>query len=208
MSAYRSVSIAAVLGVLAAGNAGAATLGDARVGFSAERVLVIDGHDYVGRMWNMPGKQRHEQDLKGLKPVFILRADTALAEIVLPSLHTVVQLPFPPELAVLSSPDLTRTPTGTETVNGIATTKYAIDQSVEAGHAAGALWLSADGIPMKLDGSFTPKHGKPTSLHWELRHLKIGPQPASLFEAPAAFSKLPPEAVVPLLGLGQKHPAG
>jgi hypothetical protein len=33
----------------------AETLGDARVGFSAERVLIIDGQSYVGRMWHMPG---------------------------------------------------------------------------------------------------------------------------------------------------------
>jgi hypothetical protein len=40
-----------------------------------------------------------------------------------------------------------------------------------------------------------------TKLHWELNHVQLGPQPASLFEAPKGFSKLPAEAVAPLLGL-------
>jgi hypothetical protein len=46
------------------------TLGDARVGFSAERILVLDGRRYVGRMWHMPGEQRHEQELPAISPVF------------------------------------------------------------------------------------------------------------------------------------------
>ena len=45
----------------------AETLGDARVGFSAERVLVIDGQNYSGKMWHMPGEQRHEQALSALR---------------------------------------------------------------------------------------------------------------------------------------------
>jgi len=32
----------------------------------------------------------------------------------------------------------------------------------------------------------------------------MGPQPASLFEAPRDFTKLPPEAIAPLLGLKLK----
>jgi ribosomal 50S subunit-recycling heat shock protein len=72
------------------------------------------------------------------------------------------------------------------------------------GHATGTLWLSRDGIPMKLAGSFTGQKGKVSNLRWELSHVKIGPQPASLFEAPHGYSKLPPEAVAPLLGLKLK----
>src|SRR5438874_6712989 len=67
---------------LIAAPASAETLGDARVGFSAERVLVIDGQSYVGRMWHMPGEQRHEQDLPALKPIFILHAGSAIGDII------------------------------------------------------------------------------------------------------------------------------
>jgi hypothetical protein len=57
---------------------------------------------------------------------------------------------------------------------------------------------------MRLAGSFTAANGKVSTLRWELRHVKIGPQPAALFEAPQGFSKLPPEAIAPLLGLRLK----
>jgi phospholipase C len=59
----------------------------------------------------------------------------------------------------------------------------------------------ADGIPMRCDGSYTNKKGKASTVHWELRHVQIGVQNASLFEVPADYSKLPAEAAATLFGL-------
>src|SRR5260370_4431626 len=87
------------------GGAPAQTLGDARIGFSAERVLVLNGRTYVGRMWHMPGEQRHEQDLPGIKPIFLLRADSTLGDVRLPQLHTVIEFCLPHATRVLTSPD-------------------------------------------------------------------------------------------------------
>ena len=187
--------------LLAAGTASAATLGDPQVGFAADRTLILDGHRYLGRMWTMPGKERHEQDIHAFRPIFLLYANSPLAEIVLPQLKTIVQFALPPELRLLADPALTKHPVGGETVNGIATIKYAIDKRVPEGHATGTLWLSKTGIPMKLVGSFARLNGKVATVSWELSHVKIGPQPAALFEEPKGYSKLPPEAVAPLLGL-------
>jgi len=184
----------------------AETLGDARVGFSAERVLIIDGQSYVGRMWHMPGEQRHEQDLPALRPVFILRAGSAVGDVVLPQLHTVVEFALPKELSLLGDPGLLRKPIGQETVNGIATTKYAVEEDSPAGHAAGSLWLSGDGIPMRCDGKLEAKNGKVSTIHWELRHVKIGNQAAALFEVPRGYAKLSPEAAAPLLGMRLARP--
>jgi hypothetical protein len=185
----------------------AATLGEARIGFTADRVLVVDGHTYQGKIWTMPGKERHEQAIQAFHPVFLLRADNPIGEVVLPQLHTTVQFAIPPELRLLTSKQLTKNPAGQETVDGIVTTKYRIDATVTEGHAEGMLWLSRDGIPMKLTGSFTAQNGKVSTIRWELSHVKIGPQPAALFEAPEGYSKLPPEAVAPLLGLRLKSAA-
>ena len=179
----------------------ASTLGDPRVGFSADRVLVFNGHSYIGRMWNMPGEQRHEQDLPSLKPVFILRTDSTVADILLPQLHTAVEFALPTALAVLGQPGLLGKPVGQGTVNGLVTTKYAIDKDIPEGHLAGSLWLTADGIPMRCDGSFTRRNGKISKVHWELSHVAIGSQDPALFEVPPGYSKLPPEAAATLLGL-------
>src|ERR1700740_5709 len=83
----------------------AETLGDARVGFSAERILLLDGKSFVGKMWHMPGEQRHEQDLPGISPVIILHADSVIGEVLLPQLHTVVEFPLPKALSWLATPD-------------------------------------------------------------------------------------------------------
>jgi hypothetical protein len=181
--------------------ASAETLGDPHVGFTAERVLVFDGHSYIGRMWNMPGEQRHEQILPSLKPVFILRADSSIGDVLLPQLHTAVEFDLPKVLTALAQPSLLGNPVGQETVNGIATTKYEVDKEIPDGHLSGALWLSSDGIPMRCDGTYVNRKGKVSTVHWELRHVEIGEQDARLFEVPPGYSKLPPAAVAPLLGL-------
>jgi hypothetical protein len=178
-----------------------ATLGNPQVGFTAERVLVFDGQSYVGRMWSMPGEQRHEQELPSVKPIFILRGDSSIGDVLLPQLHTAVEFDLPTVLALLGQPGLLGKPAGRETVNGVATTRYAVDRDIPEGHLAGVLWLSGDGIPMRCDGSYTSRKGKVSKVHWELRDVKIGRQDASLFEVPAGYSKLPPEAAATLFGL-------
>jgi hypothetical protein len=197
----RTSIFAPLLLLLAAVPASAMTLGEAKTGFSADRVLVIDGKTYHGRMWTMPGMERHEQDLNGIPAAFVLHSDNPIADLVLPKLHTVVEFTLPPELHLFADPRLTRKPVGQETVGGIATTKFAIDETVPEGHGEGFLWLSNNGIPMKLDGAFTRSGGHVAHLHWELTHVQLGPQPIALFETPHDFSKLPAEAIVPLLGL-------
>lgn len=208
MRALRFILIAFPLAMVLPISRGALAeiLGDARVGFSAERVLIIDGKSYVGRMWHMPGEQRHEQELTALKPIFILHADSSIGDVILPQLHTVVEFALPKELSLLGNPNLPRKPVGQETVNGITTTKYAVEENSSGGHATGSLWLSYDGIPMKCDGSFEAKSGKTSTIHWELRHVKIGKQDAALFEVPQGYAKLPPEAAAPLLGMRLARP--
>jgi len=187
--------------ILAPGAGAAATLGEAQIGFSADRSLVIDGRAYQGKIWAMPGKERHEQAIQGFRPIFLLRSASPLGEIVLSQLKTIIQFKLPPEARILVTSDLKKRPVGQENVNGIATTRYAVDESLPEGHATGSLWLSRDGIPMRLDGSFSASNGKISTVRWELSHVRTGPQPAALFEAPQGFSRLPPEAIAPLLGL-------
>jgi hypothetical protein len=206
-SRFPLITILSAMLSLATVAAFAETLGDARVGFSAERVLVINGQTYIGKMWHMPGEQRHEQALPAIRPVFILRADKAVADAILPQLHTVVEFAVPKELSLLDAPDLLRKPLAEETVNGIATTKYAVDEDTPSGRATGMLWLSHDGIPMRCDATFVGKKGKASTIHWELRHVEIGRQDAALFEVPRGYAKLSPEAAAPLLGMRLARPS-
>jgi hypothetical protein len=185
----------------------AETLGDARVGFSAERILLLDGKSFVGKMWHMPGEQRHEQELPGINPVIILHADSVIAEVLLPQLHTVVEFPLPKALSALGHLDLGH-PIRYAKIDGVETIEYALDQDLFDGHATGSLWLSPDGIPMKCLGKFEASNGKLSTIVWQLRHVRIGKQDPMLFEIPRGYAKLPPEAAAPLLGLRIGGPAG
>jgi hypothetical protein len=191
--------IAALLASVAVTRAG--TLGDPQIGFSARRVLVFDGRTYVGRMWSMPGEQRHEQALPAIDSAFILRAGSTIGDILLPSLHTAVEFPLPRVLAALSKPGLLGKPVGREVVDGIATTGYAVDKTIAEGRLKGTVWLSREGIPMRCDGSFVSRNGKVSTVHWELHDIKIGRQDDALFEIPSGYTTLSPEAAGTLLGL-------
>src|ERR1051326_770225 len=81
----------------------AATLGEARIGFTADRLLVVDGHSYQGKIWTMPGKERHEQAIQAFRPVFLLRTDNPIGEIVVPQLYTTVRFTMPPDMRLLIS---------------------------------------------------------------------------------------------------------
>src|SRR5258708_22036948 len=167
MRLFRSAILALLL---APGLATAATLGEARIGFSADRTLVFDGRVYQGKIWTMPGKERHEQAIQAFRPVFLLRADNPLGEVVLPQLHTTVQFAMPPELRLFNHPDLRKDPVGEASVNGIATTKYKLDQTVPEGHAAGTLGLSREGIPMRLPRRLAAPNGKVWASRRDCRH--------------------------------------
>ena len=60
---------------------------------------------------------------------------------------------------------------------------------------------------MKCDASFETKNGKVSTIHWELRHVKIGTQDAALFEVPQGYAKLAPEAAAALLGMRLARPS-
>jgi len=189
-----------ILLILLSTQARGETIGDASVGFTAERVLILDGRSFAGRMWHMPGEQRHEQAFPAMKPILILHAESAVAEVVLPELHTIVEFALPKVVSLLSHPDLGQ-PVGQASIDGIATARYSVEQDSPEGHATGSLWLTSDGIPMKCVGQFVAKNGKLSTIDWQLHHVRIGRQDVTLFEVPRGYAKLSPEAAAPLLGM-------
>jgi hypothetical protein len=198
----RSVVAAAILLGLGLAPSRAAMLGDAPVSYRAERTVTIDGKIYSGPVLHRPGHERHEQDLFGMREVFLLDTGAARGYLVLPSVKTYVEFPFPPLMAELDSPDLLQHPAGPETVAGVATTRYRVDHTAQDGsRAEGSLWLSGSGILMKLDVSVTRAHGgRPMAIKMALSHVALGPVDPALFQLPQGMVQLPADALGPLLG--------
>jgi hypothetical protein len=206
----RSFLLAVLLAAIAvlAGPAQAAPrmLGDPSVPFSADRSLTVGDRSFSGKVYAIPGSQRHEQQVAGVEQVIILHGKDARGWLVLPTLNSYVEFWFGRAATELKADDLLSTKLGEETIDGQPTTKYRIEHTARDGTAAdGYIWLTREGIPMRLDGMYRPANGgTPTPVRMELSNLRKGPQDPALFAVPQNMMKLPGGALAPLLGVGKK----
>lgn len=179
----------------------AALLGDATISYSADRTVTVDGRSFHGRLFHAPGHERHEQDLLG-RDIFLLDAEEERGWVIVPSLKTYAEFPFPPVMAALGSRDLTSDPVRQEKVNGVPTTKYRIERRVDGTLVTGFLWVSPENILMKFDIRLDRQHhDKPLAIAMELSHVKGGPQDPHLFTLPPGVSPISLDALAPLLGM-------
>jgi hypothetical protein len=192
------------LAIAAPVRAQARLLGDALIPYSAERTVIVNGRRYTGMVFHIPGRDRDEQRMGGVDEILILDTAQKHGFLILPLLKTYVPFAFPELMAELGNPAFRRSPVGHDTVNGVRTTKYRIDYTAaDRTRARGFIWLSGQGVLMRLDGWITrPGHGKPLKLRMELAKLAVGPQDPALFQLPAGLVKLPSGMLESLLGGG------
>lgn len=183
-------------------SAQAADLLDAPVSFSATRTVIVNGKTYVGPMFHVPGRERHEQSLLGMQEVFLLDDRQGASTLVLPALKTMVEFPFPPLLTALLDPALAKSALGADKVGDLGATKYRVEKVAPDGtRGEGFLWISRREILLKLLATVTGPGGHRTAIQMALSDVKEGPQAATLFAPPAGMTVLPAAALAPLLGL-------
>src|SRR5215472_5843048 len=192
------LSFAAFLSVR---DAAAAMLGDAAISYRAERTVTVNGRSYTGMVFHTPGHDRHEQEIQGIPEVILLDAAAKQGILLLPGLNSYLPFAFPRLMAELDDPSWRRVPQGEEVVNGVRTTKYRVDHTGGDGsRAQGWLWLSAQGVLMRLDGVVTRAGASAgTSIRMELAGLRLGRQDPQLFQIPPGLIKLPSGALEGLL---------
>jgi hypothetical protein len=180
----------------------ATLLGDASVAYSAECTVTVDGKNYVGTVFHTPGHQRHEQAVQGVQEILLLDGAAKQGVLIVPGLKSYIAFAFPKVMAELDDPSLRHTPVGQEVVGGVRTTKYRVDRTTADGaRAQGFVWVSAQGVLMRLDGTVTRPGGtRPTAIVLALTNLIVGPQDPGLFERPPGLLKLPAAALGGLLG--------
>src|SRR5215469_2211040 len=202
----RLVVLLTFLLLLAAGAAAqAAMLGDSSVSYSADRTLTIGERTYNGKLYARPGSQRHEQSLEGIQQIMILQGDSARGWLLLPVLNAYIEFGIGPIEAELQDDTLLSTRVGEEVIDGRRTNKYRIEHTAKNGtFVEGYLWLTREGIPMRLDGSYTGSNGgNPTKVHMQLSHVEVGPQDSALFVTPRNMMKLPYGELSRMLGFGK-----
>lgn len=189
---FSRLSVLFCLGVMAvAGKSVAAGLPSPTVEYSADRIVETEAGTFSGKVYSAQGKERSETDMGGMQSVMILRRDKQLGWMLMPSHKMYQQL----DLAQAqqqsgAAPDdqVEISEVGSESVEGFASTKYKL--LMKDGSAGGFIWITQDGIPVKMD-MLSRHEGKKSRMTVTLKNLSIGSQDPQLFELPAGYSAMP-----------------
>lgn len=191
---FKRLTLASALCVTAAVTAPSygANLPVPSVEYSADRVMQTEVGTIEGKVYSAKGKERMETNMKGMTSVMILRADKKESYMLMPAQKMYMQMDFAKAQAQSGTQPADSgveiTEVGTETVEGQPTTKYKMIMKDKS--AGGFMWITKDGIVMKMDGVMKSGNDK-TRMTMTLKNLQIGSQDASLFEVPAGYTKLP-----------------
>jgi hypothetical protein len=102
--------------------------------------------------------------------------------------------------------DVRMTRVSKEEVNGVQTTKYRIYLNDPEGQiSAGSLWLSAENIPIRMQGTMT-QNEKTTEFQIDRTNVVIAKQSESLFAIPDGFRRIDVAAPMPFLPAPSKLP--
>lgn len=169
---------------------GTAWAGSLATRYSADMVVESEGHAMTMRTSMDGGKARSEMEMPGLpgqpeaslRVVTIVRPDLQKMYILYPDSQVYEEKPLDlrdAQLSAASAPGAATEDLGAETVEGVACTKYRVTYEGQSMR----VWASqADGIPVKMqsvDGRTVIR----------LTNVRLGPQPASLFEIPAGYQQ-------------------
>ncbi|MBI2878430.1 MAG: DUF4412 domain-containing protein [Candidatus Rokubacteria bacterium] len=165
--------------------------------YAADQVMRTREGTHTGKIFVSPDKSRLEMTLEGQRQVMIARLDKRVFWMLMPEERMYVEMPIPerPEDA-LSGRDPTqkieRRLVGSETVSGHPTKKYKVTVAGKDETYVGYQWLAQDlgELPIRWED-------EQGTARVELRNIKVGRQPAELFEVPAGFQKLAMPAGLP-----------
>ncbi len=151
--------------------------------FSADQVMTTDGRVINARIFVDNGNARSEMVIPdaNMPTVSIVNKSKRVLYIIMPNnMYMEKTLDQDNDLArtAWSNPDYLK-PVGSESVDGVACEKYRMDSD---GKAYFFYVNAKNGAPVRMVGS----DGR-MRIDW--KNVKLGPQPASLFEPPAGYTK-------------------
>lgn len=169
---------------LFAANVLSAHAAEAPANFSAEMSMRSPEGTMQGKVY--AGEKKNRMEFAG--NIVISRLDKNTALMLIPAQKMYMEQPLQaermPKTAKEIPGEVSREALGTETVDGKEAKKFKVVYSEKGVSQTLFQWLADDlPVPLKLeaaDGSWTV----------EYHNIQIGPQPDSLFEAPAGYQKL------------------
>ena len=161
------------------------------VEYSADRTIETEKGNFTGKVYVTRDKQRNEMDMGGMQSVMIIRKDKELGYMLMPAQHMFQQLDLQSaqKQAGGQPQDLVDiTEVGSETIEGQSATKYKM--IMNDGSAGGFMWITKDGIPVKLD-AITKEGNKKSRFTMTLKNIKVGTVDPAVFEVPAGYTAMP-----------------
>lgn len=165
---------------------------DMDVSYSGTRVMQTQQGSLSMLERRAPGKQRMEMSMGGMNAVMIIREDRETAYTLMPDFGMYRETSLAEAQSQtgdnldLSSVDKV----GRENLDGVMTTKYAVSFSDGNGKGDGFMWVSDDGIGVKMDMTYTSRGSKGQRIEMLLTDVKLGRQADDLFEVPASYKPM------------------
>ncbi|MBU2712509.1 DUF4412 domain-containing protein [Zooshikella harenae] len=161
--------------------------------YSATQTIKSDSGPFAGeivsKVYVSGNKERTETKMGTLNMITIVRPDKHVAWLLNPKNKTFQEIDINNATSFAYKRYFDKSTlkhVGNETINGIKTVKYKALSTEE--HLLGYLWVSANGIPLKIEKKENAIHGQSRALI-TLHDLKIERQPSSLFEIPQGFKQ-------------------
>ncbi len=158
--------------------------------YSADRLIESERGPMTQKVHHAGLKERSETQMAGMQSVMIIRGDKKTAYMLMPAQKMYMEMDFTKAREQSGTPGEAAeiTKEGTETVEGLATTKYKLVTADKK--AAGFMWFTDDGIAVKMD-LLSRESAKKSRMTMTLKNLQVGDQDDSLFEVPAGYTKMP-----------------
>lgn len=164
--------------------------------YSADEVVETADSVSKSKIYSTPTMERREMSEGGQQMIAITRHDKKIVWSLMPEEKMYMEMPIgqsdtkKEEKTDLSAYKIEQTPMGQETVNGVVLNKGKMIMTGKDGSKMGGfMWTTKEGIIAKMDALSVEK-GKKDRFKLEMTNLKIGKQPADLFEIPKGYEKM------------------
>lgn len=202
LSLLISPALLSLCALVCAGQAAAAALPAPSVEYSADRLVETESGSFQGKVYSARDRERTETTMQGTQSVMILRRDRQLGWMLMPAQKMYQQVDFAQarqQSGAAPESEVEITEVGTETVAGLAATKYKM--MMKDGSAGGFVWITPEGIAVKMD-MLSKSGGAKSRVTMTLSNVQIGAQDPQMFEVPDGYEAMP------AFGLGKKKGFG
>jgi hypothetical protein len=193
-SLRRTTAAAVAIFVVPAAPVHAGALPAPSVEYSADRTIQSEAGTFTGKIFVAHDKERSETQMGAMNSVVILRRDLQRGWLLMPAQHSYQTLDLAHARQQSGAADGDQVDIdriGPDTAGGYPATRYRLQ--MRDGSASGLMWLTAEGIPVKMETTRSEHgHGRgPTHMTVTLGNLHIAVQDPQLFEVPEGYHALP-----------------